>query len=83
MERQKLDPNQVNQLLDAASKKLGVPPQQLKAELETGKYDAMLKNMSPAQTAMMKNVLENPKKLEKLINSPQAKALLQKMSGKK
>lgn len=37
MDRRKLDPKQVDQLLDAAGKKLGIPPQQLKTELESGK----------------------------------------------
>ena len=46
MERKNLNPKQVDQLLQAASKKLGVPPEQLKSELESGKYDKVLKNMS-------------------------------------
>ena len=37
MERKNLNPKQVDQLLQAASKKLGVPPEQLKSELETAK----------------------------------------------
>lgn len=83
MDRQKLDPKQVDQLLEAASKKLGVPPQQLKAELESGKYDKVLGNMSQKDSAMLQKVLQNPKMMEKLISSPQAKALYQKLSGKK
>lgn len=82
MDRQKLDPKQVDQLLMAASKKLGVPPQQLKAELESGKYDKVLKNMSQKDSAMLQKVLQNPKMVEKMISSPQAKALYQKLSGK-
>ena len=42
MERKNLNPKQVDQLLQAASKKLGVPPEQLKSELESGKYDKVL-----------------------------------------
>ncbi|WP_295214716.1 hypothetical protein [Ruminococcus sp.] len=82
MDRQKLDPKQVDQLLAAASKKLGVPPQQLKEELESGKYDKVLKNMNQKDSAMLQKVLQNPKMVEKLISSPQAKALYQKLSGK-
>ena len=82
MDRQKLDPKQVDQLLTAASKKLGVPPQQLKNELESGKFDKVLGNMSQKDSAMLQKVLQNPKMAEKLINSPQAKALYQKLSGK-
>lgn len=83
MDRQKLDPKQVDQLLDAVGKKLGVAPQQLKTELESGKYDNILRNMSQKDSAMLQKVLQNPKMMEKMISSPQAKALYQKLSGKK
>ena len=82
MERKNLNPKQVDQLLRAASKKLGVPPEQLKSELESGKYDKVLKNMSQKDSAMLQKVMQNPKMVEKLISSPQAKALYQKLSGK-
>ena len=82
MERKNLNPKQVDQLLQAASKKLAVPPEQLKSELESGKYDKVLKNMSQKDSAMLQKVMQNPKMVEKLISSPQAKALYQKLSGK-
>ena len=82
LESKNLNPKQVDQLLQAASKKLGVPPEQLKSELESGKYDKVLKNMSQKDSAMLQKVMQNPKMVEKLISSPQAKALYQKLSGK-
>lgn len=81
MDRQKLDPKQVDQLLAAAGKKLGVPPAQLRQELESGKYDKVLKNMSPKDSAMLQKVLKNPEMVEKLVSSPQAQALYQKKIG--
>ncbi len=53
MERKNMNPQQVDQLLQAASKKLGVPPEQLRSELESGKYDKVLKNMSQKDSAML------------------------------
>lgn len=82
MERKNMNPQQVDQLLQVASKKLGVPPEQLRSELESGKYDKVLKNMSQKDSAMLQKVMQNPKMMEKLISSPQAKALYQKLSGK-
>lgn len=82
MDRRKLDPKQVDQLLDAAGKKLGIPPQQLKTELESGKYDKVLGSMGAKESEMLKKVLQDPKKMDQLIHSPQAKALYQKLSGK-
>ncbi len=82
MERKNMNPKQVDQLLQAAGKKLGVPPEQLRSELESGKYDKILKNMSQKDSAMLQKVMQNPKLMEKMISSPQAKALYQKLSGK-
>ena len=73
MERKNMNPQQVDQLLQAASKKLGVPPEQLRSELESGKYDKVLKNMSQKDSAMLQKVMQNPKMMEKLY---------QKLSGK-
>ena len=64
------------------AKNVGVPPEQLRSELESGKYDKVLKNMSQKDSAMLQKVMQNPKMMEKLISSPQAKALYQKLSGK-
>jgi len=66
MERKNMNPQQVDQLLQAASKKLGVPPEQLRSELESGKYDKVLKNMSQKDSAMLQKVMQNPKMMEKL-----------------
>ena len=82
MERKNMNPKQVDQLLQAAGIKLGVPPEQLRSELESGKYDKILKNMSQKDSAMLQKVMQNPKLMEKMISSPQAKALYQKLSGK-
>ena len=81
MECKNMNPKQVDQLLQAAGKKLGVPPEQLRSELESGKYDKILKNMSQKDSAMLQKVMQNPKLMEKMISSPQAKALYQKLSG--
>ena len=62
--------------------KNGIAPETLKTEPESGKYDQVLKNMSQKDSAMLQKVLKNPKMMEKLISSPQAKALYQKLSGK-
>lgn len=82
MDRKQMNPQQVEQLLQAASKKLGVPPQTLRTELESGKYDRVLQNLSQKDSAMLQKVMQNPKLMEKLVSSPQAKALYQKLSGK-
>ena len=73
----------LNSLLQTVSQKLGVPPEQLRKELEAGKFDSALKNMSPAEASKFQQAVKNPQMLDKLMSTPQAKALYQKLSGGK
>ena len=73
----------LNSLLQTVSQKLGVPPEQLRKELEAGKFDSALKNMSPAEANKFQQAVKNPQMLDKLMSTPQAKALYQKLSGGK
>ncbi len=73
----------MNELLDVVSRKLGVPKDKLRAELEAGKFDSALKNMKPADEAMFNRIISNPTALEQFMSSPQAKALYNKLTGGK
>lgn len=70
-------------LLQAVSKKLGIPASQLRQDLEAGKFDNAMKNMSQKDAAKFQQVVNNPKIVEKLMNAPQAKALYEKLTGEK
>lgn len=76
--KEKLDP-----LLNTVSQKLGMKPEQLRAELEQGKFDAALSRMNPNDAAKLKQAIANPKLVEKLMSSQQAQALYQKLTGTK
>lgn len=78
-----IDKNQLQGLLNAVSKKVGIPPEQLKKELEEGKFDSALSAMSPNESAKFQQAVKNPKLIEKLMSTPQAKALYNKISGGK
>ena len=78
-----IDPNKADGLLKAVSKKLNIPPDQLKKELEAGKFDSALNNMSQSESAKFQQVMKNPKLIEKFISTPQAQALYKKLSGGK
>ncbi len=82
MNRQNLNPKQVDEALKTLGKKLGLSPEQLRKELESGKFDKILQNLSAKESATVQNVLQNPKMMEKLMQSPQAKALMEKLMGK-
>ena len=56
---------------------------QLRQDLEAGKFDSAMKNMSQKDAAKFQQVVNNPKIVEKLMNAPQAKALYEKLTGEK
>ncbi len=68
-------------LLQVVSQKLGVPPEQLRKELESGKFDTALKNMNSAEASKFQQAVKNPQMLDKIMSTPQAKALYQKLTG--
>lgn len=77
------DPKQLSGLLGVVSKKIGIPPEQLKKELEEGKFDSALSSMNSADAAKFRQAVKNPALVEKLMSTPQAKALYQKLIGGK
>ncbi len=81
MNKNNIDPKNLNGLLDVVSKKIGVPSEKLKSELESGKFDSALSGMSQSDAAKFQHAINNPKLVEKLLSTPQAKALYKKLSG--
>ena len=79
MNKNNFDPKQLNGLLNVVSKKIGIPPEQL----EAGKFDSALSAMNASESAKFQQVMKNPQLIEKLMSTPQAKALYQKLSGGK
>lgn len=78
-----MNPKQMEQLLAIVSAKLGVAPENLKNDLEQGKFDNALKNMKPAEAATFNKMVSNPKMLEQFMSTPQAQALYNKLTGGK
>ncbi|MCM1228288.1 MAG: hypothetical protein NC320_12870 [Clostridium sp.] len=79
----KFDPAKVNELLNIAGKKLNIPPGELKKQLESGKFDSAMKNMSKSDAAKLDAAIKNPKLVEKMLSAPQAKSLYNKITGVK
>ena len=72
---------QLQAMLNVVSSKLGIPAETLRQELEAGKFDRVIAGMSPQNAAKFKQVLANPEKLNQMMNSKQAKALYEKLTG--
>ncbi|MDE6005657.1 MAG: hypothetical protein K2G88_09765 [Oscillospiraceae bacterium] len=78
--------NNINQenldgLLKVVSQKLGVPAEQLQQELKAGKFDNAIKNMNQTEANKFQQAIKNPQMVEKLMSTPQAKAIYQKLTG--
>lgn len=71
---------QVNALLQTVSAKLGVPAETLRQDLEAGKFDQALAGMKPQEQAMLNQILNNPQKLNQIMNSKQARAIYDKLT---
>lgn len=76
-----IDANSLSGLLNVVSKKLGVSPEKLKKELEEGKFDSAIAGMSKSDAAKFQQAVKNPKMVEMMMSTPQAKALYKKLSG--
>ncbi|MFR0880994.1 MAG: hypothetical protein ACLSGN_05880 [Oscillospiraceae bacterium] len=79
----KIDPKNADELLKVVSKKLNVPVETLRSQLEEGKFDAALNNMGKGESEKFRQVMNNPKLIEKIISTPQAQALYKKLTGSK
>ncbi|WP_019678806.1 hypothetical protein [Ruminococcus flavefaciens] len=77
------DTKKLTGLLNAVSRKIGVPPEQLRSELEAGKFDSALAAMNKNEAARFQQAVNNPEIVEKMMSTPQAKALYKKLSGGK
>ena len=78
-----IDKNQLQGLLNTVSKKIGVAPEQLRKELEEGTFDSALSAMNQQEAAKFQQAVKNPAIVEKLMSTPQAKALYNKLTGGK
>ncbi len=70
-------------MLKVVSGKLGVSPEVLKSQLESGKFDNAIKGMNSSDSAKFQQFVQNPKLMEQFMSSPQAQALYKKLTGEK
>ncbi len=81
--KDKLQSSNAEPLLKAVSSKLGIPPEELRAQLEAGKFDSAIQRMNPGEAAKFQQAMQNPKLIEKLMSSAQAQALYKKTDRRK
>ena len=70
-------------LLNMVSKKMGTTPDKLKNDIQSGNLNQLTNGMSQEESAKLKQVLSNKELTEKIASSPEAQALIKKLSGNK
>lgn len=75
------DNKNVNKLLGEVSKKYGISKEQLESAAQSGNIENLLKNTNPSQSKQIESVLSDPEKAKKLLQSPQAQALMKLLGG--
>ena len=71
--------NNIESMLEAVSKKLGITPQKLKEAINKGDLSIALSNMSENDAKKLNSILSDPDTLKKVMNSKQAKELKKNM----
>lgn len=69
-------PAQLDAMLNTLGQRLGRSPDQLRAELSGGQLGGILNSMNSQQAAQLQSILNDPQKLEGILNSPQVKKML-------
>ncbi len=75
--------NQIDSLVAMTSKKLGVPEDKLRTELQNGTFDRLLATLPKNDAAKLTAALSNPATAQMVLSSPQAKELMNKIFGSK
>ena len=74
---------QVNDMLKTASSKLGVSPEELKQQLESGNLQSALQKMGPRNAAKLQKILSDPQLSQQFLSDPKVLAKLKTILGQK
>lgn len=72
---------EINRLIDNLSKRLGKEPQQIKNAAQNGNMQSILQGMNSTQAARLEKILSDPEASKKILDTPQAQALIKKLLG--
>lgn len=73
--------NNLNKVLSSLSRQLGIPEEQIKNSAQNGNIEEILKNADSNKSKKISELLNDPEKTKKLLNSPQAQALMKLLNN--
>lgn len=75
------DHEQMNRLLHMLSERMGTPEGELRGAAERGDLSRLTAGMDPATAKQAQRLLSDEESARAFLNSPQAKALLKRLTG--
>lgn len=77
-----LSQEQLYALLQYTAKRLGVTPAQLGEALSSGRVEDLAGRLPPESAAKLQSMLGDRARAQRLLDSPQAQALLRRLTGR-
>lgn len=74
---------QIENILNSLAQKLGENPNEIKKNAQKGEVGSLLNKMDGKQASKVQEILNDKEKAERLLNTPQAQALIKKLMGDK
>lgn len=74
---------QIENILNSLAQKLGENPNEIKKNAQKGEVSSLLNKMDGKQASKVQEILNDKEKTERLLNTPQAQALIKKLMGDK
>ena len=74
---------QIENILNSLAQKLGENPNEIKKNAQKGEVGSLLNKMDGKQASKVQEILIDKEKTERLLNTPQAQALIKKLMGDK
>lgn len=77
-----LSPGQMESLIQSLAQQLHCDPNQLRQQLQSGNFSAVTRSMSNSDVQQVKKLMNDPKQLQQVMNSPEMKELLRRIQKK-
>lgn len=74
---------QIQDIINSLAQKLGQKPEALQDNVQNGDVGKILGRMDSKQAQKVQNILNDREQTEKILNTPQAQALIKKLMGDK
>ncbi len=74
-----INPKTMQAMLGVVGAKIGMTPQELQKQLESGKLDSAMKGLSPQDSQKLANALANPAMAQRILATPQAQEIIKKL----